>query len=159
MQIWSLREKESDWEQWKCGTSEGKGFPYKNSAPSAWKFPQCKCCSSAPLGEASPEKALLRQKHYSSALKAILVIWSQEIPQSHISQQTSHRFIERENPRRVAASAQMRSRGQWGRTQSLHSISWQWGRLSFLVRFGIGVIVWSNWSVGQPWGLVHFFFF
>lgn len=45
-----------------------------------------------------------------SALKGTLAIWSQGIPQNHTAQQTSNeRLIEREKPRRAAASAQARN--------------------------------------------------
>lgn len=143
--------------------------------------------SVAPLkGKASPIKILLQQPgNFPNASVAALLLWGR-LPQRKLCSGKSitarlwkpswwsgakkyHKvtfhsklhtdLLRGKNPRRVAASAQMRSRGQWGRTQSLYSISWQWGRLSFPVRFGIGVIVWSNWSVGQGWGLVHFFFF
>lgn len=54
------------------------------------RFPQWKCCSSEEKG--------------------ILVVGSQEIPQSHPAQQTSHKM--------VAASARERSRGKLSRRQA-----------------------------------------
>jgi hypothetical protein len=78
----------------------------------------CFSCSTA--------KALLKCCHFTQ--RAILAVRSQGLPQSHTTQQTSHkRLTGRGKPRRAAASVLVRSSRELSKEKGLCEISWGWG--------------------------------
>lgn len=73
--------------------------------------------------------------------KGILMVWTQEMPSNHTTQQTHSRFIGKQKPRKMAASARVRSSRALSRRQGLNRISWQW---SFPGWPGIGGVMWPD---------------
>lgn len=61
---------------------------------------------------------------YSSEKKGNLAVWSQGIEQIHMAQRTSpKRFIGKEEPRREAASARLKSHLELSRREGLCNVS------------------------------------